>query len=1240
MSVARQFVSSTETIVARNAPSVRRMKRQAVEINTKRNNWHLGRTVGAADATGGVSMEIYQQIYKQLLTAEGQAVSKALDPMEFRQSLDLAQTYVNRSQPIISTWLTAAILNSGNRFLLSVAAPLWETDEMNFHTSRKEWNCIEYDDVAEGGIAGETSFSKWGWTDKLKQKKQSATVTMDLALDETYGKAEWDENLAQLASDALLTLYKEVAYAIMTIGYTNMVEDRAKNIPFDLSRLYQAETAAMMVFAMDQNRGFDMIRALEERIPGLNLVILPRGASRFIREVHGESRRMEGTLITTNQQTNAIEARIVDGPDSFKSVKLGNGTLDFQEMPGFRTNSRDPSTEDPLVAKITLAQFFPPNHQDCDDDEVVTCDATALQMRVFYQTKEVGNYHWIQFAEMLRHCWQWDRESGAPSVYLRQAAQDMNRLGVKPAVEHSYGRPGTSVHKFENLRDMDTFRDVPTGVTFDAEAMVGTVKRGLWRVANHMGGYGTDALPNAALNKVGRCVAKRFERDFGINLAQLFYETRSLLDDINTAEYTEAYITAFFAANTYGAGAVASDGVTQFPVNDVGSMRLPVGAGLEESLYPAGFASGPGLVTLAREANKPGSAWRVAGTRSAALVQAFEKLGRFLEHHVPGSEAVNPKNAGPWHGAQGSRAAVMIDTLVGRGAPVFVDSSVTGGTDPLAALVTELRGDTFASLAAGTGFDSGTGGITNEGLRALCSLNADVFDRRKGAFLDALATNDEATQLLVQRILALVPFGAPPAQNAVGMASLLADSFFEQAADARSDFIRRMADTGALKALVPKGGVGKQDANLQKQLAAAERKPGTAGATFRRTSLVASAGLRARPNRLFVAGDGTTLFRAPVASGGSTSGSSSTGGGGGTLSPLMRLAGAHRVASKTAAALDTGATVPRTPKSTHSSLGELFMGARASPDVFDREESMDVEFASGAATVVGDSYFGPWGDRLAYCDRLRSDVEQFFFLVMAQAPNTLPVQEGVAECGGKFVNVLLFRPFIEFTAKSIVCMQSGEGTLMTVMSRFKVLVSKEDRGIFHITANFYCGTVRTNPDNLALLPYCIPDRFLGGKNVDFMSHPSQWSLPNPSKPSFVAVCTSVAEGTNGAQYAGRVHMTNQPTYRRPGYDNDIYPGKHSAARLYETVFGKQTGYVDGLHRSERSQYWGSVDVSHVAHLAPRSFIDQRTGKQIDYEGVGPGNDHRMNTPGAEKTWNGETHYFPQLAAEINAHMRS
>ena len=117
-------------------------------------------------------------------------------------------------------------------------------------------------------------------------------------------------------------------------------------------------------------------------------------------------------------------------------------------------------------------------------------------------------------------------------------------------------------------------------------------------------------------------------------------------------------------------------------------------------------------------------------------------------------------------------------------------------------------------------------------------------------------------------------------------------------------------------------------------------------------------------------------------------------------------------------------------------------------------------------------------------------------------------------------------------------------------------------------------------------------------------------------------------------------MLNEETYLRPGIDLDNHYRKYSSWEFYQSIFSeKNTSMVEAMH-AERQRYWQSVDISQVGHICCRTFLDEHSLERVEKEGVGPGCDRRMNMPGAEKTWNGQSTYFPQRVSTYNQRVRA
>jgi hypothetical protein len=203
-------------------------------------------------------------------------------------------------------------------------------------------------------------------------------------------------------------------------------------------------------------------------------------------------------------------------------------------------------------------------------------------------------------------------------------------------------------------------------------------------------------------------------------------------------------------------------------------------------------------------------------------------------------------------------------------------------------------------------------------------------------------------------------------------------------------------------------------------------------------------------------------------------------------------------------------------------------------------------------------------------------------------------------------------------------MRAGEDTVATPISRIDTTISKEDRGYFHIGCSFRHGIVRLKPDNIQLIPYSIPDRFVNGKRCDFITCRRQWASADSLKPSIIALPTPISE----RRYAPMVHMLNGKAISRPDIDHEIWEKKYSSADFYAFIFGQDEVEQMECYHTERLTYADHVPVSHVGYLGPRTFIDQHTLQRVEHNGVGPGNDRRMNTNGAHLIWNGAGTLYP------------
>lgn len=300
---------------------------------------------------------------------------------------------------------------------------------------------------------------------------------------------------------------------------------------------------------------------------------------------------------------------------------------------------------------------------------------------------------------------------------------------------------------------------------------------------------------------------------------------------------------------------------------------------------------------------------------------------------------------------------------------------------------------------------------------------------------------------------------------------------------------------------------------------------------------------------------------------------------------------------------------------------------RAARVLFSRSQYDDIEENYRAS--LNRVYVGPWRSRMNFQKNINLPGLALLFMIVCEAENNLNTVVRLASCGAQLFEVMIIRPFIEFESHAILAAKRGSDTMVAVINHCSVTTTKEARGIYHITCNFTMGIVRIKPENVALIPNAIPHRFIGGKKMDFMTNFDDWTLPNPAKGSNIGLLIPANERT----FASPMHAMNNNTYIRPGIDDEVYERKCSAFESFYAWLtrGDNPASVDASH-AERNTFTAHVPVSHVLHLGPTSYIDHLTGRKIDFEGVGPTGERRMNIEGAQHTWEGKTVRFPDKNA--------
>lgn len=1268
---------------------IRKMKRGHREVDTKLDNYYQGGkdlvTLGGGLGKNGL-IEIYRDSFGGMMMGTN---AQIMDDVKNMQNLDLTQAYQNQSFSMPSAFIPASMINARNIPLLAVFSSLWPTTELNFHIVREEWNQIEYTDVAEGGIPDEPTFSTWGWTQKLGKKKQSVTISLNLVLDPQKGNTVWQKNLAVLASDAVLTLLKEVAYTLYMTGWRNLVLENMRATQVTLPLLYQTEASDFMIFALDQSKGFGRIDAIADEI-GANNVLMPSNAKEYLNHVKGESVNVNGSIISELDDNKRPMA--TTGPNSIVTSGGGNNSLNYFQMTPFAVNSRIKEREDPSITLMTICNVYPcdPNIRLDSDVRCTAACGEALDTILFHQTENNGEMRRIPRKELIRACFLFDPITGGPSVHVGNLMDKLNSESKTPwafegvsdinneRLDFGYDNPHNGYLKNDpNLRNLRQFRDEFFALTFDPI----TKKR---RIPILEGDYTLSAKPNELFLRGAKLLSLAYEKESGLNLESEISNVHVLLENIRgtpiTAQYNYALIDTnlVFLPKDYKGN--------DFPSNEYGSLRLPgqTSYDINDMIYPPYFDNGPGLYTLSKQATMTGTQWQRAGLEARTAIRFLESFAKFLIRATGGQsealDATNLNNGLKIKDKTVSAVILLVQSIGGRttsidiGIPVTVietsDDDINKGKNaaPLGDISKLIRDNDAGAIA---GAISGAAYISpNDALKALSTLNSIAYTTTKGDFATYIeggwGNEREEIEQLINLILEWTKYPNVEQGEIIRIVSAITVDFFGKNQLDKAAYLKA-AKSQKLKTFISDW---KKSKNINFEIDG--DKPLFFDALKNKSVPIGSdqgdaifSDIRAENNKPFVNRERTADYSLKPSRYLRTNMSSSDGliefnnrtgdlwiiptqnsiqSVGDDEKDVLMKSGFYQMGglfkSFDAVPKNQQSFTPR--QSTTTSLNTLlnfgapFINQPSETRSPVPEITRDSKDTYNVVYNVKTRYFGPWSTRWAFSNEIASLGIATIFRILIQLRNHIDTHLNLADYGVELMNFLIFRPFIEFEAKSVIIMNAGPHTMLTPFSRPNLMVTRDPRGEVHVSSEFYTATVVAIPENIRMLYACMPHRWRGGKNTTTMTHRDQWHMDNPDKPSLVIIPTPWTE----RKYKSPINMTNAPSSYRPGVDTEIYYRKHSSARFYETVFGeRETGVIEALQMT-RTNYWKHVPVHHVGHIGPRTFPDRNTLELIDLPGHGgPGTHIRMNIPGAEKTSNGEAYYYPHVVPNINVNKR-
>ncbi len=1282
---------------------------------------------------GSISQAMMHEVFGSLL-GPNDGPHDYTDPL-YLQSINLQAAYDFKVVPFFGDVVTAQVLNNRANFLSTHVCPIWETNEQNFTVNRKEFNSVPFTQISELGVPDEQTHFSYSWNDSMEKVAMNARISRDLALDDNFGAEAWTDELAQFSSNASLTVNINIIYSYLDNGWKNISGNVARGeINTDPQRLLMREAEGFMIFPRDSVRGFAMIRNFEDSMPELDTVIGPGGFMQYLRDLQGESMTVPSVRPWSNPDVQGLMLDIYDGPDSFKSFALGNRRVNCFELHPLMVNLKTQRKFQPLTTKATLGQFHPPNPNVTAHDAVLSNNPDQLDTYLFYQTKSIGEERKITMRQRIENCQYWDKKTRRCSQLALDYVQHLdatktdentpwpwNRRNPKHAEnagdinkdESDYHQADMGeVHGKRGLKDMRSWRDLPCGFSYDPQTNT-------YFLPAKLGDFMLGQLPNDwALKAVRHLTMRTRERSGHGDLDIVFANVDKIRELLLNARWTDAYVSRVIDKNVVkmldADGKVKPDttparrlahfpgahAVLEFHPNSDGALDLPDKDGtISDVGVPAGYLSGPGIITLAREASKPDSLWASAGAQARYVVDLFSELHHVAVAHLGSSDSLSASHQHPWYHSE-SPLAVLIDTYMDPEGPVFLgvpqgaarftaEKSSAGATGGLARVDSSNVKDFLTALDTDDSVELNRTAITNReralvlgGASSAYTVLLYPLGAVAGKFADAIAdivievSGYTRATITAQRLknATLIANAAANANSDDARDAILAalsgaekerKAFLADADRTYPGTTGNMTRANKLKAFeqtVDNVVVDSGTFTETREEEAARTRPAVwrgnytrAPVTFLRAPLTSSDALRdylrGRAFSYVLPADEAHFYELPedLAAASeprgmdmdadddeNTSSSSSTGGFGKLLQTAMRPlrsllnASGARPMERPAAPYSDAASDLFAPLSVSSLLQ---MGARDSESAYTKKTrgrtAYDGDDDGDAFALAKSMHFrGPWKERRRYARyEITSASERFFFHLLMEAPNTAEAPLRLASLGAEIFGVMMVRPFIQAKTDALILTVAGPKTALYAFGHSTIQVSKEARGLFHLTCGFYHGVVRLNPDNMQLMLNAIPREFIGGKKVDFMTDRTHYGNPNPDKESILAFLIPVSErGT----VASPMNVCNNETYQLEGEGNAIWERKCSAfGPFYDYAYRSHNPAKTDAMQYERTAYGQSVQAATVVHLGPTAYTNPQTMRKEDTEGVGPSGERVMNMPGAQLVWNGQSHRFPQ-----------
>ena len=567
-------------------------------------------------------------------------------------------------------------------WMTTLALPWAETNQISITWNEWKFTNPLADRVPHEGVSRLITSTKRQFKTHVVRRGLAFTMEADYA-NTAEGIEQYALNVMSIGQAVQETQNHDTVFALLTCkNYQKMWQQRFGTASVSLSQIEDNEIATFGSVCLPE--GDDRLSKVIEdhkrimRKQGVipNMLILWPGATIYMSMV-------------PPQRTSYDKA----GPDGVARREIGPDSLTvFRNLPVFEARDFDVYEDSPPIQLLTrpvqISEYYTMRFDRRNED---VSDYETKERGIVIYDENTNQWKKIGFMEAFKNANLFNSEGN----YSRKLTELVNVYRAESRRPHreKMSADAFADDEMEEIEESTADADVAPSFFLTAPDNAGE-----YMLLRYFGQMEMQHMSPEDVQRIAETIASGLR---GPKALDTWRDMVRLVNDIEAQTYNHVYFAALIAANTRDS--VSNEGafIGELTPNDVaehwgigqkqrqlkpnayGSLRLPQDANMRDVGFPAGFANGPGLQTLAAEARNPTSPWQRAGERARAAVDLLQYIIDHLRMRTKNSAALDVKGRSPWF-HRADALATFFETVVGvQRDPLFLASLPASDADML-----------------------------------------------------------------------------------------------------------------------------------------------------------------------------------------------------------------------------------------------------------------------------------------------------------------------------------------------------------------------------------------------------------------------------------------------------------------------------------------------------------------------------------------------------------------------------